>query len=80
MTTACALLSGLPLAFGSGTGSEFRRPLGWAIVGGLLVSQVLTLFTTPVVYVYLDRVRRRLEAYKQAMGKPRLSLRQGKAP
>jgi hypothetical protein len=46
------------MALGSGTGSEFRRPLGFAIIGGLLVSQVLTLFTTPVVYVYLDRVRR----------------------
>ena len=58
MTTACALLGGLPMAIAIGTGSEFRQPLGWAIIGGLTVSQVLTLFTTPVVYIYLDRVRR----------------------
>jgi HAE1 family hydrophobic/amphiphilic exporter-1 len=59
MTTACALLGGVPMILGQGTGSEFRQPLGWAIVGGLLVSQVLTLFTTPVVYIYLDRLRKR---------------------
>jgi HAE1 family hydrophobic/amphiphilic exporter-1 len=58
MTTACAALSGVPMILMGGTGSEFRQPLGYAIVGGLLVSQVLTLFTTPVVYVYLDRLRR----------------------
>jgi len=58
MTTSCALLGGLPMMFALGTGSEFRQPLGFAIVGGLAVSQMLTLFTTPVVYVYLDRVRR----------------------
>jgi HAE1 family hydrophobic/amphiphilic exporter-1 len=57
MTTACAALSGIPMILMDGTGSEFRRPLGFAIVGGLLVSQVLTLFTTPVVYIYLDRLR-----------------------
>jgi len=57
MTTMAALLGGLPLALGTGTGSELRRPLGITIVGGLIVSQMLTLFTTPVVYLYLDRIR-----------------------
>jgi len=57
MTTMAALLGGLPLALGHGTGSELHRPLGITIVGGLIVSQALTLFTTPVVYVYLDRLR-----------------------
>ena len=57
MTTAAALLGGLPLALGAGVGSELRRPLGITIVGGLIVSQMLTLFTTPVVYIYLDRLR-----------------------
>ncbi len=55
MTTMAALLGGLPLALGTGTGSELRRPLGVSIVGGLIISQMLTLFTTPVVYLYLDR-------------------------
>jgi HAE1 family hydrophobic/amphiphilic exporter-1 len=56
MTTMCALLSGLPLMLGNGQGSELRKPLGYAMVGGLLLSQVLTLFTTPVIYLYLDRM------------------------
>jgi HAE1 family hydrophobic/amphiphilic exporter-1 len=55
MTTLCALLSGLPLMLGHGAGSELRRPLGYAMVGGLILSQMLTLFTTPIVYIYLDR-------------------------
>ena len=55
MTTLAALLGGLPLALGSGDGSELRKPLGIAIVGGLIFSQMLTLYTTPVVYLYMDR-------------------------
>ena len=57
MTTMAALLGGLPLALGTGVGSELRRPLGIAIVGGLIFSQMLTLYTTPVVYLYMDRCR-----------------------
>jgi multidrug efflux pump len=65
MTTMAALFGALPLAFGSGTGSELRRPLGITIVGGLIVSQLLTLYTTPVVYLFLDGLRLRVQ------GKPR---------
>jgi multidrug efflux pump len=68
MTTMAALLGGLPLAFGSGIGSELRRPLGIAMVGGLLVSQVLTLYTTPVIYVFFDRIAQRFSRKSPAWG------------
>jgi multidrug efflux pump len=61
MTTGAALFAALPLMLGGGTGSELRHPLGISIVGGLLVSQVLTLFTTPVIYLYFDRFQRRFQ-------------------
>ncbi|HEY2709233.1 MAG TPA: efflux RND transporter permease subunit [Caulobacteraceae bacterium] len=70
MTTACALLGGVPMVLGHGTGSEFRQPLGWAIIGGLTVSQILTLFTTPVIYIYLDRIRRRFEKDEDSVEGP----------
>ena len=70
MTTMAALLGGLPLALGTGTGSELRRPLGISIVGGLLISQLLTLYTTPVVYLYMDRLARWLKRWKATRGAP----------
>jgi HAE1 family hydrophobic/amphiphilic exporter-1 len=69
MTTMCALLSGLPLMLGHGAGSELRRPLGFAMVGGLVLSQALTLFTTPVVYLYLDRAHFWYEKKHEARAK-----------
>ena len=75
MTTACAFLGGLPMIIGQGTGSEFRQPLGWAIVGGLIVSQAMTLFTTPVIYLYLDRIRRRFEHEEEEAPPPEASSR-----
>ena len=64
MTTMAALLGGIPLALGSGTGAELRRPLGITIVGGLLLSQLLTLYTTPVVYLWFDRLAQKFERYR----------------
>jgi len=66
MTTMCALFGGVPLMLGTGTGSEIRQPLGYAIVGGLLVSQVLTLFTTPIVFIYMDKIGQALSAPSRA--------------
>jgi len=70
MTTMAALLGGLPLALGHGEGAEMRRPLGMAIVGGLVFSQALTLYTTPVVYLYLDRMRVRWETFRRRRTRP----------
>jgi multidrug efflux pump subunit AcrB len=66
MTTMSALFGGLPLALASGTGAELRRPLGISIVGGLMVSQMLTLYTTPVIYLYMDRLQQRFRRRKPA--------------
>ena len=70
MTTMAALFGALPLAFGTGTGSELRRPLGLSIVGGLIVSQLLTLYTTPVVYLFMDRMRLKLLGKERDTFKP----------
>ena len=71
MTTLAALFGGIPLALGTGTGSELRRPLGIAIVGGLLVSQLLTLYSTPVIYLWFDRLGRRIRGASPAAGNDR---------
>ena len=65
MTTMAALLGAIPLAAGLGTGAELRKPLGIAVVGGLLLSQTLTLFTTPVVYLAIEKLRMRFAAWKR---------------
>jgi hydrophobe/amphiphile efflux-1 (HAE1) family protein len=70
MTTMAALLGGVPLMLGTGTGSEIRQPLGYSIVGGLLLSQVMTLYTTPVVYLYLDRLSNFLARLRQRDARP----------
>jgi Cu/Ag efflux pump CusA len=70
MTTMAALLGALPLALESGTGSELRKPMGIAIVGGLLLSQFLTLYTTPVIYLYMDRLAASVKAWRARQGLP----------
>ena len=88
MTTAAAMLAGIPLVIGNGAGSEMRQPLGYAMVGGLALSQVLTLHTTPVVYLYLDRLqtwlfrgkRDHVEEPERSTPSPRNSARRTTAP
>jgi len=78
MTTMAAMLSGLPLMLEHGAGSELRQPLGYAMVGGLMLSQVLTLYTTPVIYLYLDRLQHWLAPQRHAR-LPRLAEKLGEA-
>jgi multidrug efflux pump len=73
MTTLAALFAGIPLAFGSGIGSELRRPLGIAMVGGLLLSQILTLYTTPVIYIFFARLGDRFARHKRPAATPDLA-------
>ncbi len=68
MTTMAALLGAVPLALGNGTGSELRRPLGITMIGGLVISQMLTLFTTPVIYLFFDRLARRFSPHTESTG------------
>jgi len=80
MTTMAAILGGVPLMLGTGTGSELRQPLGFAMVGGLIVSQALTLFTTPVVYIYLDRLQTWLSGEKKDAPNEQREPRGGMSP
>jgi multidrug efflux pump subunit AcrB len=70
MTTMAAMLGAMPLAFGHGVGSELRRPLGITIVGGLIFSQMLTLYTTPVIYLFFDGLATRFAAWRARNARP----------
>jgi multidrug efflux pump len=80
MTTMAALLGAVPLAFGSGTGSELRRPLGITIIGGLLLSQLLTLYTTPVIYLFFDELASRLAKRRHGRAEKRQEPDRGTGP
>jgi multidrug efflux pump subunit AcrB len=77
MTTMAALLGAVPLALGTGMGAELRRPLGISIIGGLLLSQLLTLYTTPVIYLAFDRLAKRVARPRAARSAPRLQPETG---
>ncbi len=80
MTTMAALLGAVPLAFGSGVGSELRRPLGITIIGGLILSQLLTLYTTPVIYLFFDSIAQRVGGRKQKTNAPPDTTEHGPQP
>ena len=82
MTTACALLGALPIAIGAGAGAELRQPLGITVVGGLMVSQLLTLFITPVVYIWFDRLTgmKFSASWRKRSGAPARARRAAHAP
>ena len=80
MTTMAALLGAVPLAFGRGVGSELRRPLGITIIGGLILSQLLTLYTTPVIYLFFDSIAQRVGGRKQNTNEPPDTAEHGPQP